>query len=197
MKRSRVLRFTLWATVVVLALVLASTRSRPRPSKAVEAHSAPNATSPRKAPHLDLEAPPPTERRPVTPDPLDETSSSTPAEGAVHLLALSPELGFGQPASSFAEPLRVRTRPGAPVRFSAPDWGVFPNGLRTITKIADADGVASTSFTFGPSASNYRVVAATPSSPDVVVFDLEALDQDAWQAHVRLAELPASTGDSR
>jgi len=96
----------------------------------------------------------------------------------------SPRQGFGRPNQPLPEPLRVKVAPGVPVTFFAPDKGTFPNGQETITVKADSRGLATTTFTFWQSASYYRVVAASPLSEGWVVFDLEALNDAAWNDHV-------------
>lgn len=109
-----------------------------------------------------------------------------PGELRTPLVALTPRVGFGRPDHTYPGPLAVRARPGVPVTFYAPDWGNFPGGRRSITVESNAEGVATTTFTFWQSASYYRVVAASPVHTGVVVFELQALDPAEWERHQEL-----------
>jgi hypothetical protein len=108
------------------------------------------------------------------------------------LRALGNLTGYGQALRPFARPLAVRTTPGAPVTFLAPDWGTFPNGRRCITVQADERGVASVAFRFGTMSSYHRVVAHSPEATGWVVFRLEALSDEAWARRQRALEGGAS-----
>lgn len=101
-------------------------------------------------------------------------------ERRARLLPLSPVCGEGRPLQVHAGPLAVRTSPGAPVTFYAPDQGRFPNGECSITVRADDEGRAETSFTYGTMSSFHRVVAHSPEAVGWVVFQLEALSDAAW-----------------
>ena len=101
-----------------------------------------------------------------------------PGEARPRLFPVSERFGTGRPLSLHDGRLQVRTRPGAPVTFYAADFGTFGNGERCITVRSDAEGLASTDFTYGEMASLYRVVAHSPDALGWVVFHLEARDTE-------------------
>jgi hypothetical protein len=70
-------------------------------------------------------------------------------------------------------PLMVITAPNAPVTFTALDLGTFPNQLTSITVVADAQGVAATTFAAtGGVIADAAVLAGSPLASGQVKFQV-------------------------
>ena len=59
--------------------------------------------------------------------------------------------------------IEVEASAGAPISFYTPDIGSFSNGLKSITKAADENGLATAAYTAGPGTQGLmRILAASP-----------------------------------
>ncbi|MCK6446789.1 MAG: hypothetical protein L6Q99_10390 [Planctomycetes bacterium] len=101
--------------------------------------------------------------------------ANEPAPEAIRSLGAT--YGEGRPNELYAGTLEVQAVANVPVTFFAPDHGVFENDQRAITVKADAHGRAAVKFRFGPLASTYRIVAASPETRGTASFRLEALTE--------------------
>jgi hypothetical protein len=102
-------------------------------------------------------------------------------------------LQVGVPGELLAEPIAVRTRPGAEVSFFSPDLGIIEeSGGAEATVVADSEGRASVHVRLGANLGGYSVLAS-PARGDgsQALYHFRAVTPEAMQ--VRRAKLAAST----
>jgi hypothetical protein len=109
-------------------------------------------------------------------------------------------LQLGTPGDLLPEPIGVRTKPGALVRFFSPDFGVIEeSGAAEATVRADERGVAGVHVRLGENLGQYTVIASPAEGDGTdVLYTFRAIGAEAFQAReAKLAQARASVGGGR
>jgi hypothetical protein len=109
-------------------------------------------------------------------------------------------LQVGAPGELLAEPITVRTRPGAEVRFFSPDMGLIEESGRADAVVtADAEGLARARVRLGANLGTYTVIARPAQGDGTDArFTFRAVRAEALRARqAKIQQAPSAKGGAR